>query len=148
MAWQMSPTPKTGISLKCSKTYFAVHFIFYPPPNFFHIVNIFRIEIHLKFTYPYHCYLYVKLLDGYISLHIDVFVTYFCLVISEGDALLVTYISCKLCVFLSSTGKHYMYSAQKSDIVWCEIFRSYCYFNRHGYQNPTVVLRFLFFITL
>ena len=62
-----------GISLKCSKTFFAVHFILYPCENFFHIFNVSGIDIHLKFTYPYHCYLHVKVLDGCISLHIDVF---------------------------------------------------------------------------
>ena len=139
MTWQISPTCMKGISLKCSKTYFAVHFILYPP-TFFNMVTISGIDIHLKFTYPYHCYLHVKHLDGCASLHINVFFTYFCLVISEGDALLVTYISCKFYIFLRSTAKHYMCSAKKSDIVWCEISRSYCYFNRHGYQNPTAVL--------
>ena len=29
--------------------------------------------MHLKFTFPYHFYLNVKLLDGYISLNIDIF---------------------------------------------------------------------------
>ena len=70
---------------------------------------------------------------------------YFCLEISEEDALLVKY---KFYIFLRSPGKHYMCNAQKSDIVWCEILRSYCYFNRPGFQNPTEVLRFLFYIKL
>ena len=73
MAWQMSPTPMEGISLKCSKTYFCSTFHSLPSSQFFHVVNVFGIEIHLKFMYPYHCYLYVKLLDGYITLHIAVF---------------------------------------------------------------------------
>ena len=38
------------------------------PPTFFK-----GLRFHLKFTYPYHCYLYVKLLDGDISLNIDIF---------------------------------------------------------------------------
>ena len=49
-----------------------------PPQFFFNIVNVSGIEIHPKFTYPYHFYLNVTLLDDYISLHIDLFVTYFC----------------------------------------------------------------------
>ena len=99
------------------QNFFLQYMSFFIPLNFFHIVNVSGINIHLKFTYPYDCYLHVKLLDGCISLHIDVFCNIFCLVICEGDALLVTYISCKFCIFLISTGKHYMCSAQKSDIV-------------------------------
>ena len=82
----------------------------------------------------------------YLSSHCYFF-TYFCLRISEEDALLVKYISCKFCIFLRSTGKHDMCSAQKSDIVWGDIFRSYCSFTQHGEQNPTEVLRFLFYIS-
>ena len=117
MAWQISPNPGKVFHRNAPKHIFEVHFILYPPQLFFNIVSISGIEIHLKFTYPYHCYLHVKLLDGYISLHIDIFVTYFCLIISEEDALLVKYLSCKFCIFLRSTGKHYVCSAQKSDIV-------------------------------
>ena len=127
---------------------FLQYISFSIPPQFFHIVNGSVIDICLQFTYPYHCYLHVKLFDGFISLHIDVFCYIFLSGNFWGNALLVTYISCKFCIFLRSTGKHCMCSAQKSDIVWCEIFKSYCYFNRHGYQNPTAVLPFLFYITL
>ena len=77
MAWQMIPTPSEGISLKYSKTYFWSTFHSLSPLFFFNIVNVSGTEIHLKFTYPYHFYLNVKLLDGCISLHIDIFVTYF-----------------------------------------------------------------------
>ena len=31
---------------------FAVHFILYPPPIFFHIVNVSGIDIHLKLHIP------------------------------------------------------------------------------------------------
>ena len=47
------------------------------PLNVFHIVNASGIDIHLKFTYPYDCYLHMKLLDSCISLHIDVFCNIF-----------------------------------------------------------------------
>ena len=89
MAWQMCPTPREGISLKCSKTYFWSTFHSLSLSNFFQHSKVSGIEIHLKFTYPYHFYLNVTLLDVYISLHIDLFVTYFCLVISEEDTLVV-----------------------------------------------------------
>ena len=150
VTWHDRCAPPPGKAFHCNapKHIFEEHFILYPSPNFFNIVNASGIDIHLKFTYPYHFYLNETLLDGYLSLHIDLSVTYFCLVIFEEDASVVKYMSCKLCIFLSSTGKHYACSAQKSDIVWCEIFRSYFYFNRYCYQNPNVVLQFLFYIKL
>ena len=43
--------------------------------------------------------------------------TYFCLKISEEDALLVKYLSHIMCIFLRNMGKHGMCSGQKSDIV-------------------------------
>ena len=61
MAWQMSPTPREGISLKCSKTYFWSTFHSSSLQIFVNIFNVSGIEIHLKFTYPYHFYLNVKL---------------------------------------------------------------------------------------
>ena len=56
------------------------------------------------------------------------FVTYFCLKVSEEDALLVEYLSCTMCIFLRNIGKHDMCSGQTWDIIWCYIFRSYCSF--------------------
>ena len=73
MAWQMNPTPRDGISLKCSKSIFEVHFILYPPKFFLNIVNVSGIEIHLTLTFQYHVCINVKLLEGYLSLHIDIF---------------------------------------------------------------------------
>ena len=45
-----------------------------------------------------------------MSLHVDVFFIYFCLEISEDNALLVKYLSCTMCIFLRNTGKHDMCS--------------------------------------
>ena len=109
--------PKERHFTEMLQNIFLQYISFSIPPIFFNIVIVSGIDIHLKVTYLYHCYLHMKLLDGCISLCINVFVTHFCLVISEGDSLLVTYISYKVCIFLRSTGKHYMCSAQKSDIV-------------------------------
>ena len=102
--------------IKMLQNLFLQYMSFSIPLNFFHIFNISVIHTHLKFTYTNDCCLHVKLLDGCISLYIDVFCN-ICLVICEGDALLVIDISCKFCIFLRSKGKHYMCSAQKSDIV-------------------------------
>ena len=46
-----------------------------------------------------------------------IFFSYFCLKISEEDALIVKYLPCTMCIFLRNTGKHDMCSGQKSDIV-------------------------------
>ena len=46
-----------------------------------------------------------------------IFFTYFCLGISEEDALFVKYLSCTICIFLRNTGSYDMCSGQKSDIV-------------------------------
>ena len=82
-----------------------------------------------------------------VSLFMLIFFTGFCLGISEEDALLVKYLSCTMCIFLRNIGKHDMCSGQKSDIVWCCIFRSYCSFTQHGKWNSTAVLTFLFYIS-
>ena len=148
MAWQMSPTPREGISFKCSKTYFWSTYHSLSLPRFFQHSQCFRdwdpseIYIYLSFLSKCGTFRWLSL-----STHWS-FCDIFCLVIYEEDALVVKYISCKLWIFLTSTGKHYMFCAQKSDIVWCEILRSYCYFNRHHHENPTVVLQFLFYIKL
>ena len=60
---------------------------------------------------------------------------------------IVKYVSCTICIFLRNTGKHDMCSGQKSDIVWCYIFRSYCSFNQHGEWNSTAILTFLLYVT-
>ena len=52
-----------------------------------------------------------------ISLFMLIFFTYFCLGISEENALLVKYLSHKICIFLRNTGKYDICSGQKSDIV-------------------------------
>ena len=75
------------------------------------------------------------------------FCTGFCVGISEEDALLVQYVSCTMCIFLRNTGKHDMCSGQKSDIVWCYIFRSYCSSHRYGAWTSTAVLTFFFYIS-
>ena len=82
-----------------------------------------------------------------MSLFMLVFFTYFCLGISEEDALLVKYLSCTICIFLRNIGKYDMCSGQTSDIVCCYIFRSSCSFNQHGEWNSTEVLTFLFNIS-
>ena len=142
-------TPPPGQEFHCNapKIFLAVHFILCPPQkHFFQNGQCFRdckpSEIYISWSILYKC----ETLEAYISLHIDFFYI-FCLAVSEGDALLVKYISCKFCMFLRSTGKHYICSTQKSDIVWCDIFISYCSFNQHGEQNPTEVFRFLFYIS-
>ena len=82
---EMSPTPQGRHFIEMFQNISLKYISFSISPQiFFNIVNVSGIEIHLKFTYPYHFYLNVTLLDGYISLHIDLFVTYFCLVISRG----------------------------------------------------------------
>ena len=75
------------------------------------------------------------------------FCTGFCVGIFEEDALLVIYVSCAMCVFLRNTGKHDMCSGQKSDIVWCYIFRSYCSSHLYGAWTSTAVLTFFFSIS-
>ena len=82
---------------------------------FVKMVHVSVIASHLKFTFPCHFYINVTL-SRCIFLFM-LFFHFFCLGISEEDALLVKYISCKICIFLRSTGKHDMYSGQKSDIV-------------------------------
>ena len=99
----------------------AVHFILYPPKkHFFQNGQCFRdckpSEIYILQSFLYKC----EILRGfYLSSYWYLFI-YFCLGISEEDALLVKYISCKFCIFLWSTGKHYMCSTQKLDTVWCD----------------------------
>ena len=112
---------------------------------FFKMVYVSGVASHLKFAFCYHFYINVTLYR-FISLFMLIFFTGFCLGISEEDALLVKYLSCTICIFLRNTGKHDMCSGQKSDIVWCYIFRSYCSFNLHGEWNSTAVLTFLFYI--
>ena len=113
------PHPRTGISLKCSKNIFGSKFHSLSLQNhFFQNGQYFRdckpSEIYISQSFLYKC----KTLEAYISLHIDIVLfTYFCLGISAEHTLLVKYISCKFCIFLRSTGKHDICSAQKSGIV-------------------------------
>ena len=113
---------------------------------FFRMVYVSGIVNHLKFTFPYHFYINVTL-SRLISLFMFIFFTYFCLGISEEDTLLVKYLSCTVCICLRNTGKHGVCSRQKSDIVLCYTFRSYCSFNHHGEWNSTAVLAFIFYIS-
>ena len=88
--------------------YFWQYISFYIPPKnifFFKMVNVSGIVGHLKFTFLNHFYINVELYR-LISLFILICFTYFCLGISEEDALLVKYILCKFCILLRSTGKH------------------------------------------
>ena len=63
-------------------------------------------------------YFYINVtLFRLIYLFMLIFFTYFCLGISEEDALLVKYQSCTICICLRNTAKHDMCSGQKSDIV-------------------------------
>ena len=117
MVWQMSPAPMEGISLKCSKTYFWSTFHSLSTQNYFQHSQCFRdwdpSKIYISLSFLSNC-------DTFRWLYLSsywIFLWHFCLEISEEDALVVTYISCKICILLSSTGKHYMCSAQKSDIV-------------------------------
>ena len=77
--------------------------------HFFTMVNVSGIVNHLKFTFHYHFYINVTL-SRLISLFMLIFFTYFCLGISDEDALLVTYLSCTICIFPRNTGKHDMCS--------------------------------------
>ena len=113
---------------------------------FIKMVYVSWIASHLKFTFPDHFYINMTL-SRLTSLFILIFFYIFCLKISEEDALLVKYLSCKICIFLRNTGKHDMCSGQKWDIVWCYIFRSYCSFNQNGEWNQTAVLTLLFYIS-
>ena len=80
------------------------------PKHFVTMVYVLGVLRHLKFRFPDHFYLHV-ILSRLISLFIlVVFFTYFCLGISDKDALLVKYISCTICIFLRNTGKHDMCS--------------------------------------
>ena len=65
------------------------------PKHFFNVVHVSGIVSHLKFTFPYHFYINKY---RFISLFMLIFFTYFCLGISEEDALLVKYLSCKICL--------------------------------------------------
>ena len=112
---------------------------------FFKMIYVSWIASHLKFTFPYHFYINITL-SRLKSLFMLIFFTYLCLKISEENALLVKYLPCTMCIFLRNTGKHDMCSGQKSDIVWCYIFKSYCSFKQHGEWNSTAVLIFLFYI--
>ena len=69
------PHPQGRYFIEMLQNIILKYISFSIPQNLFNIVNVSGIEIHLKFTYPYYFYLNVKLLDGYISLHIDIFVT-------------------------------------------------------------------------
>ena len=67
------PHPQGRYFIEMLQNIFFKYITFSIPKIVFNIVNVSGIEIHLKFTYAYHFYLNVKLLDGYISLHIDNF---------------------------------------------------------------------------
>ena len=67
------PDPKGRHFIEMLQNIFLKYISFSIPPNIFNIVNVSGIEIHLKFTFPYHFCLNVKLLDDYIYLHIDIF---------------------------------------------------------------------------
>ena len=76
---------------------------------FFTVADVSGIVSHLKFTFPYHFYINVTL-SRLIALFMLIFITYFCLGISDEDALLVTYLSCTICIFLRTKGKRDMCS--------------------------------------
>ena len=128
--------------------YFWQYISFSIPPkiHFFQNRQCFRdcepSEIYTSLSFLYKC----EILEAYISLDIDIFYIFLSGNFWRGWFICEIHI-CKFCIFLRSTGKHDMYSGQKSDIVWCDIFRSYCSFNQYGEQNPTEVLRFLFCIS-
>ena len=79
---------------------------------FFTMVDVSGIVSHPKFTFPYHFYINVTL-TRLISLFMLIFFTYFCLGVSEENALLVKYLSHTICIFLRNAGKHDMCSGQK-----------------------------------
>ena len=86
------------------------------PKHFFTMVYVSGIASHLKFRFRCHFYINVTLCR-LISLFMLIFFTYFCLGISEEDALLVKYLLCTICIFLRNTGKYDMCSGQTSYIV-------------------------------
>ena len=108
------PHPQGRKLLEMLQKYFwkYISFSIPPPKIFFQNSQCFRdcepSEIYISQSLLYKC----ETLEAYISLHIDIFLHIFCLGISAEDALLVKYISCKFCIFLRSTGKHDMCSAQ------------------------------------
>ena len=59
MAWQMSPTPREDISLKCSENIFVVHFILNSPLKFFQHNQWFRdwdpSEMYISLSFLYKC---------------------------------------------------------------------------------------------
>ena len=63
---------------------------------------------HLKFTFWCHFYINVTCCR-LISLFMLIFFTYFCLGISEEDAVCVKYLLCMICIFLRNTGKYDMW---------------------------------------
>ena len=78
----------------------------YLPKHFFsRMVYFLWILSHLKFTFADNFSIHVTLFR-LICLFKLIFFLYFCLGISEEDALLVEYLSCRMCIFLRNTGKH------------------------------------------
>ena len=58
------PHPQGRNFIAMLQKYFWSTFHSLSPQIFFNIVNVSGIEIHLKFTFPYHFYINVKLLEG------------------------------------------------------------------------------------
>ena len=77
---------------------------------FLRMVCVSWIVSHLKFTFPDHFCINVTLSRLVCLFMLILFFLYFCLGISEEDALAVKYLSCRMCIFLGNTGKHDMCS--------------------------------------
>ena len=71
------PYPQGRNFIDMLQKYFLSTFYSLPLQLFFNIVKVSGIESHLKFTFLYHFYIHVKLLEGYISLNINIFLHIF-----------------------------------------------------------------------